>query len=52
MVNVFEAQIDAVANDQYCDKANVSIRLDKMMDFYRVYLMISHYNPDLSPRPV
>ena len=26
---------------QYCDKANVSIRLDKMMDFYRVYLMIS-----------
>ncbi len=26
---------------QYCDKANVSIRLDKMIDFYRVYLMIS-----------
>ena len=51
MVNVLEAQIDAVANDQYCDKANVYIRLDKMMDFYRVYLMISHYNPDLSTRP-
>ena len=26
---------------QYCDRANVSIRLDKMMDFYRVNLMIS-----------
>ena len=41
IVNVLEAQIAAVANDQYCDKANVSIRLDKMRDFYRINLMIS-----------
>jgi hypothetical protein len=41
MVNVLEGQVAAVADDQYCDKANVSIRLDKKMEFYRVYLMIS-----------
>ena len=40
MVNVFKGQVAVVLDGQYCDNANVSIRLDKMMDFYRVYCMI------------
>ena len=40
MVYFFEAQVAVVLDGQSCGKANVYIRLDKMMDFYRVYLMI------------
>ena len=40
MVYVLEEQVATVVDDQYCDKANVSIRIDKKMDSYRVYLMI------------
>ncbi len=41
MVNVFEGQVTTMADGYYCINDCVSIILDKKMDFYRVYWMIS-----------